>query len=159
MASLTITRGLPGSGKSYWAKQWLKLAPDRFRVNRDNIRYSLFHEGVNYSGGQEQAVSTYQHRQVDRLLAAGFDVVIDDTNLNAKVVRIWQRVALANHAEFIYVNFTASVDQCIVRVAQRVAQGGRDVDADVIYRMADRYLSNGFSVVVDITNPLCASVA
>lgn len=39
MNTLTITRGLPGSGKSTWAKAWTAADPTcRARVNRDDLR-------------------------------------------------------------------------------------------------------------------------
>ena len=39
MSKLIITRGLPASGKSTWAKQWVLEDPEhRVRINQDDIR-------------------------------------------------------------------------------------------------------------------------
>lgn len=42
MSKLIITRGLPASGKSTWAKQWVLEDPEhRVRINQDDIRLML----------------------------------------------------------------------------------------------------------------------
>ena len=41
MTMLTITRGLPASGKSTWSKQMVRWY-DFVRVNRDSIRKKVF---------------------------------------------------------------------------------------------------------------------
>ena len=50
MPVLVITRGLPGSGKSTWARQWVSQDPaHRAEVNRDSLRL-MMHGG--YADGK-----------------------------------------------------------------------------------------------------------
>ena len=82
MATLTITRGLPGSGKTTWARQ----RGGAVRVNRDDLRRML-HGGAIGSGWAEVQVNVAQRALIEALLRAGLDVISDDTNLRASVVR------------------------------------------------------------------------
>ena len=44
MSKLIITRGLPASGKSTWAKQWvLEDTENRVRINQDDIKIIYCH--------------------------------------------------------------------------------------------------------------------
>lgn len=55
MSGVIVLRGLPGSGKSTWAKEWVAGDPDnRVRINRDDIRYASFGK---YWGVDEDYVS------------------------------------------------------------------------------------------------------
>jgi predicted kinase len=147
MTTLTITRGLPGSGKTYWAKRHIGEAcsPKPVRVNRDDTRYSLFgvYSGLTFEG--EQQVTKIQQGQASLLLAGGFDVIIDDTNLNAKTVKGWQRIAQANGARFRHEDFPMDPALCKQRVASRYTTSPeRHVPDWVIDRMHLRYLHAGF---------------
>ena len=90
---LTITIGLPGSGKSTRALAWVAEDPARrARVNRDDLRRML-HGGRLGTAEQEAAVTALQHPAVQALLELGYDVVADDTNLSTAAVHAWQRLA------------------------------------------------------------------
>ncbi len=84
MPTLIITIGLPGSGKSTWAKAWVGEDPARrARVNRDDLR-AMLHGGRVGTAWQERQVTLAQHAAVRALLLHGFEVMVDDTNLVAK---------------------------------------------------------------------------
>ena len=82
MATLTITRGLPGSGKTTWARQ----QGGAVRVNRDDLRRML-HGGPIGLGWAEVQVTLAQRALIEALLRAGLNVISDDTNLRRSVVR------------------------------------------------------------------------
>jgi predicted kinase len=133
MATLTITRGLPGSGKSTWAK----AQPHAVRVNRDDLRQML-HGGDLAQHWSEQQVTTVQHAAVRALLAGGSNVICDDTNLRAKYVRALVEVAAECGAELVIEDFTdVPLDVCLSRDAARA----RPVGEEVIRRMHDRFLA------------------
>lgn len=139
MSTLTITRGLPASGKTTWAKAWVAADPSsRARINRDDFRAMLYGT-PDYSWPQELAVTEASRNAVRALLAAGRDVVADDMNLRPKYVREWARFAAANGVELDVVEFPVSLEESIERDAARE----RPVGADVIRRMAQKYLQKG----------------
>ena len=152
MTTLTITRGLPGSGKTTWAKSWAETcrAPKPVRVNRDDTRFLLYGKYSGLTFSEEQQVTKIQQGQAAQMLTGGFDVIIDDTNLNAKTVKGWQRIARDNGARFQNVDFPMGLDECKKRVASRVVAGGRFVPDDVIDKMRNKYLRTGFPEI----NPL-----
>jgi predicted kinase len=135
MAKLTITRGLPGSGKTTWAK----AQRDALRVNRDELRRML-HGGWTGDDRAEKQVTRAQHATIEALLRAGGHVIADDTNLAAKVVRTLTRVAEKAGAQVDVVDFThVSLETCIQRDAERAE--GEKVGEEVIRRMHERYLT------------------
>lgn len=80
MRKIIMTKGLPGSGKTTWAKQYQKKNPNTVRVNKDELR-SMLHNSV-HSKGRENFVLKMRDHVVVSALAEGHDVIIDDTNLN-----------------------------------------------------------------------------
>lgn len=139
MSTLHITRGLPAAGKTTWAKAWVAADPaNRARVNRDDFRAMLY-ETPDYSWPQEAAVTEASRSAIRALLASGRDVAADDMNLRPKYVREWARFANANGAEFEVTEFPLSVEESIERDAGRP----RPVGAEVITRMAQKYLQKG----------------
>ncbi len=140
MPTLTITRGLPGSGKTTWAKERLETDMLRAaRVNRDDLR-RLLHGGRTGANWAEHQVTIAQHAAVAELLRSGVDVICDDTNLKARVVRGFADVALAASAEFVVKDFTdVPLEVCLERDALR--PDGERVGAEVIEGMYRRYLA------------------
>ncbi|MGI5244931.1 AAA family ATPase [Dactylosporangium sp. CA-139066] len=139
MSSLTITRGLPGSGKTTWAKQ----QPYLVRVNRDDLRRMLHGGPVTdpaRRGRAEKEVTAAHHAAVEGLLRTGAHVVCDDTNLRGRVVREFAELAAKCGASFTVRDFTdVPLDECIRRDALRTGEG--HVGEDVIRGMHQRYLA------------------
>lgn len=137
MSKLIITRGLPGSGKSTWAKAWVAEDPtNRARVNRDDIR-AMLHGGRLGTSVQEQQVTKSTHPTIASLLRAGVDVVADDTNLPYQIVRRLRQIAEQAGAGFEVRDFTdVPVDECIRRDTAR----DQKVGEKVIRGMWDRHI-------------------
>jgi predicted kinase len=138
MGQLVITRGLPASGKTTWAKQQRDLV----RINRDDLRRML-HGGPRdgeLRGRAEVEVTVAQRAAVESLLRAGRGVVCDDTNLRSRVVRELAEVALRCGATWQVRDFTdVPLEECLRRDALR--EGDARVGDEVIRGMHDRYLA------------------
>lgn len=129
---LTLTHGLPASGKSTWAEEREKEDSRYVRVNRDDLREELFGEDYNLKGlhnpKDEDHVSSVQRRRVEQAFEEGRFPIIDDTNLNTKTVKTWFKVAKEHGAELKHVYFDVELDELKRRNSQR-----RRVVADKVY--------------------------
>lgn len=139
---LTITVGLPGSGKSTRALAWVAEDPARrARVNRDDLRRML-QGGRLGTAGQEAAVTAIQHPAVRALLDLGYDVVADDTNLTSAAMHAWQRLADQASAQLVVWDFTdVDVEECVRRDAGRT--GPAHLGETVIRLLHAAHLAQG----------------
>ncbi|AVT31476.1 5'-hydroxyl kinase [Plantactinospora sp. BC1] len=136
MTRLIVTRGLPASGKTTFAR---KLQPGVVRVNRDDLRRMLHGERL-FTQWAEGQVTVVQRAQVEALLRAGADVCVDDTNLRSRTVRDWAQLAARFGAAFEVHDFTdVPVDECVRRDAERPEQDR--VGEEAIRRLHERYLA------------------
>lgn len=78
MARLFVMCGIPGSGKSTWAKQFLSHAE---YVSRDEIRFSLVKEDEEYFSKEDEVFETFI-KTISNHLMNGKDVVADATHIN-----------------------------------------------------------------------------
>lgn len=149
--ALHVTRGLPGSGKSTYARQWVAADPaGRVRVNRDCLR-DMAHGGCYRRPDTEAAVDAAQHSVVRALLVAGWDVICDDTNLRRPVMAAWEALAGEVGAVLVVVDMTGvPVGECVRRDGGRPDRGfppvrwdGARVGAGVIEEMASWYFAGG----------------
>ena len=137
MTRLLITRGLPASGKTTFART---LQPYVVRVNRDDLR-RLLHGRRLFTQWAEGQVTVVQRAMVETLLRARADVIVDDTNLAAPVVRQWAELAARHGAGFEVHDFTdVPLQECLRRDAgrpedERVGETG-------IRSMWDRFLKD-----------------
>jgi predicted kinase len=161
MAELMITRGLPASGKSTWARSWVAEDPaERARVNRDDLRFNLYGT-ARPTHRQESAISVVQQAAVRALLGAGRSVVVDDMHLRARYVSAWVELAAQAGAGFALQDFTdVPVEECVRRDVERAARGDRAVGADVIRELHTRYLASGRGLPASalVPKPVAASV-
>jgi predicted kinase len=135
MSRLLITRGLPASGKTTFAR---KLQPNVVRINRDDLRLMLHGQRL-FTQWAEGQVTRTQRAAVEALLRAHADVIVDDTNLRAKTVREWAELAARFGATFEVHDFTdVPLAECIRRDLDR-PEADR-VGEDAIRRMHSRYL-------------------
>lgn len=139
---LTITRGLPGAGKSFYAKELVAAKPETWvRVNRDDTRSMLYGQRVGLTHEQEQHVTSVVHTLAKTLLKRGLNVIADDTNLRPKYVRQWRKIAASAGAEFEVVEFPpVSLEQAIAHDARRTEHA---VGEEVIRTLWGKFTRNG----------------
>lgn len=159
---LTVTRGLPASGKSTWARGQVEEARHSSGrlalVDRDSIRDML---GLTF-GQDESLVTAIEMNTVRDALKSGADVIVHDTNLRAQYVRRFVDLAVETGSTFAVKDFTdVSVDECVRRDAGRLPASpgrlaGASVGADAIRRMHSRYLA-GHTLPLPIPEPRAAT--
>ena len=151
-------RGLPGSGKSTYARQLVTLQPDRWiRLNKDDLR-GMMHDH-KWSKGREALVVQTERQLAEQALADGLSVIVDDTNFALKHEAYFQELADDKNVPFIVKFFDVPVEECIKRdLARR-----RSVGKDVILRMHAQHLCPAappdveglpFAVIVDMDGTL-----
>lgn len=140
MTVLAITRGLPASGKTTWARAWVgDNAASRARVNRDDLRWNLHGRYYGLTRDQEDSLTEVQTAAVRALLERRVSVVVDDTHLRLAHATRWAVLAAELGVEFEVRDFETPSGICAARDEARRAAGERAVGAAVIEGMADRY--------------------
>lgn len=139
MTELVVTVGLPASGKTTWAKEWVADDPKhRARVERDQLRL-MMHDGLWLGGDTENQVVFAQHAMVRALLRRGISVVVSDTNLAPQVFASWDQMADDERVIFVEKSFReVSLDTCLKRNAKR--SGREQVPVSAIVNMYNKYL-------------------
>ena len=113
--------GCSGPGKSSWALQWVRADPGgvRGRVNRDDLRASLFAGQGVLSPAQERVITAVSVGSVRELLRAGFSVVVDDTNLRSAFIEPFRMLAAEFRCHFRLVVLDTPTEVCVARDASR----------------------------------------
>jgi predicted kinase len=120
-----ILKGLPGSGKSTWAKDLVHRARGHFkRINKDDLRAMI--DAGEWSPRNETFIVRVRDQLLVAALAAGFSVIVDDTNFEpAHEKRI--RELAAGRAEVSVRMFDVPLEECIRRDALRPFPVGETV--------------------------------
>jgi predicted kinase len=143
MAKLWITRGLPASGKSTWARKQLatRTLGEIVRLNRDDLRRMALDPSYRQPVyAAERRISAARDAALGALLGSGCDVIVDDTNLRAKFVRELMAVAAKAGAEVEVVDFLdVPLGECVRRDQERDPM--ERVGWQVIHDMHSRYLA------------------
>ena len=144
--TLTITQGLPGSGKSTWARQQVLLASAMFdkpvdqiiRVNRDDIRHMLFNKYWDLPLHGEQMVSLVERGAVKNALLQ-CSVIVDATHLHTLSVREWRNLSYRTGHDFQIQKFEVPIEEVVRRDAERRENGQRAGGEKVIRDMAAKW--------------------
>lgn len=132
-----LTRGLPASGKSTWAKQFAELHGYR-RWNNDEFSYmvtgvegpkSFYHMDGRMLGRMREAF-------IMDCLMRRESLIVDNTNLNPKAVRRVRELAKPFAVMVRVQDFTATVAECIRNDRRRVEFA---VGEDVIRGMFEKF--------------------
>lgn len=143
MNKLIICRGIPASGKTFWAKKWVLEDPEhRVRINQDDIRLML---GKYWVPSREKLVQEIQFDAIVEALSRGFNVVIDNTNLNKKVLDQFDRlIKTYEDYEIEYKDFfDTPLSVCIERDKNRDLQVTEKVIKSFYNNYKDIYPLNG----------------
>jgi predicted kinase len=139
---IIMTKGLPASGKSTWAKELVAKYPGQYkRINKDDLRAML--DVSHHSKGNEKFVLRARDWLLAEALRSGYHAIVDDTNLHpkheARLRELAGQFAQAHGVEvqFEVKFFEVSLEEAIRRDLLRPGSVGERS----IRHMYDRYLA------------------
>lgn len=174
---LIICRGIPGSGKSTWAYSWVKESPTtRIRLNNDDIRRMF---GPYWVPEREKLIHDTKYHTALNAMALGYDIVVDNMNLNPKEIKFWEDVVKGfngiqngfNYTIEFKDFFNVSLEECLNRDKRRENPVGEKAIREIWKRYkhfiqtteVEKYVNNlrawdlnkPTCVVVDVDSTLC----
>lgn len=174
---LIICRGIQGSGKSTWAKQWCHEDPEhRIRFNNDDVRNML---GDYWVPNREKVVTATYNTVLAYSMEKGYNIVVDNMNLNPKTCAELEKMVKDFNENYTYdwkyeveyKDFFIPVDECIRRDAMRPNPIGEKVikatwrryrdfiiqeDIKGMLKRAPKHVDGGRPVIlVDMDATLC----
>lgn len=130
MPKIILCRGIQGSGKSTWARKWVLEDPEhRVRFNNDDIRNML---GKYWVPSRERIVTEIKKDFMINAMELGYDIVIDNMNLNSNEVTYYKDLA-ASTSRLIspyvveFKDFFIPLEVCIERDSKRENPIGEEV--------------------------------
>ncbi len=137
MHKIILCRGIQGSGKTTYAKQWVLEDPEnRVRFNNDDIRNML---GKYWVTSREDLVKAIKRQFIITSLRKNYDIIIDNMNLNKKEIEFYYNYIKdhnevcdgigmpENKYEVEFKDFFIPLETCIERDSKRENPIGEDV--------------------------------
>jgi len=134
MRKITLLKGLPGSGKTKWAKNYIKKYPDTKRVNKDDLREML--DDSKWSKESEKFIVGIRNEIIEEAIYCGYSVIVDDTNLHPKHEENLRKLADLHGVEFEVKIFDISLKEAIKNDLKR----RRSVGETVIKQMHRQFI-------------------
>lgn len=135
IGQIIMTKGLPGSGKSTWAREYVLTHPGSIRLNKDELR-EMLHAGKHTKYNEKQVLQ-YRDALTRLALDAKKTVIIDDTNLNPIHQETMAKIANDYGVPLILQSFmSVPLDECIARDKKRK----KTVGEKVIRTMYNQYV-------------------
>ena len=142
--------GLPGSGKSTYAKKLSSVQKVTKYLSSDSIREELY--GDESIQGDPNKVFRVMHERVKQYLSEGFDVIYDATNVTRKnrrgIVADVKKYCDSIEAHIVWAPYT----ECVSRDKERKRSVGEDVIRKFLYRWQSPNYDEGFTNIELIFN-------
>ena len=135
MLKVIVTVGLPGSGKSFFAKQLIDNNPGQYKqINKDELRLML--DNSKYSKDNEKFILKVRDQLILMGLESGKNIIISDTNFGGShmenIIKLVRGKAIVEIKDFTDV----PLETCIERDLKR----DNSVGEKVIRKMYNQYL-------------------
>ena len=134
MSKVYILQGLPASGKTTWAVDFIKKNSNAVRVNKDELRIMTF--AGQWEREKEDFILEVRDFIIINALTSFKDVVVDDTNLKEKHINRISEVAKEYGSGVEILFFDTPLEECIKRNEEREAK----VPEKVIRDMYENYI-------------------
>ena len=179
---LILTRGIPGSGKSTWAKSWVSEDPEhRIRFNWDDMRNMM---GPYWVPSREPINKHILWAAVNSVAYNDrpYDIVIDNMNLNPKDWKQYEDWILnynnslnseETNTQYVleFKDFFTPIEECVKRDSMRINPIGEKTIREIYnkYRHfiqttnVEKYVNNlvkpdpdkPYCVVIDMDSTMC----
>jgi predicted kinase len=160
---IILTKGLPASGKSTWAKQYIRDNNTNFvRINNDDLRAML--HCSQFSHNKEKMITRIRKLLMRDALEHKKSIIVDNTNLHPKHEIYAQELAKEFNAIVEIKDFThVSLQDCITRDLNRTASVGEKVIKQMHKQFLCKPIKNELNpnlptcVMIDLDGTLCHS--
>ena len=124
MLKLIVLQGLPGSGKTTWARNYVKGRKDYVIVNRDSIRHM---RGDYWIPEQEDLITEIEDMCIELSLRKGYNVIVDATNFRGLNRFRDITVRFIDPIDVELKIFDTPLEECILRDSKRESSVGENV--------------------------------
>lgn len=154
-----LTVGISSSGKTTWAEKFVSENPSWVNINRDDVRFTLFSDGVRdwgkykFSKGNENRVTEVCNQKIYDAAAELKDIIVSDTNLNSNTRNRLVNMLSDLGYDVSFKVFDISFEQACKRNNQR--QGG--ISQTTLYTQYQNYLKyiGRKTYTPDVNKPKC----
>lgn len=130
---IIITVGVPASGKTTWAKNFVAENPSYVKIERDDFRYGM--KDISIGDKKfENFITELQYKAIHTALNNKYNVIISDTNCNLKYLKVLLE-EFKYKADITLKFFDTSLEVCVARDSWRE----RSVGEEIINRMWKGY--------------------
>lgn len=145
MKKVILTKGLPGSGKSTWAKGLIDMNPNSYkRINNDDLR-KMF-DNTQYSSDMEKFIKKAVDVLVLLALEEGKHVILDNTHLSENSINRIKELVKGKAEVVIEDKFLdVPLETCIKNDLKRFDSVGKDV----IVKLYEQHLKKTEPIVQD----------
>ena len=149
MKKVILTKGLPGSGKTTWAKGLVDMSPNSYkRINNDDLRKML--DNGHYSYDMEKFIKKAVDVLILLALEEGKHVILDNTHLSENSINRIKELVKGKAEVIIEDKFLdVSLETCIKNDLKRLDSVGKDV----IVKLYEQHLKKTEPIVQDKSLP------
>ena len=133
MQEIILLRGIPGSGKTFWAKEFLFENTNFQRVNKDDIRKEFGLE-IFSQENEKKVLEIERERGLKYLIEHKTNLIVDDTNFNPKHEEYWKGKAEELGIKFSIKDFNCPLKEAIERDSKRDNPVGESVIKRMYYQ-------------------------
>lgn len=124
MSKIIVLQGVPASGKSTWAKEFVIGKEDWVIISKDSIREST---GNYWVPSRENYISEVEEFQVKSAIKNNLNIILDSTNLNPKVIEKWKNLAKETNSKIDFKLFKIDFKTALERDRGRDRSVGKEV--------------------------------